>query len=53
MVSYVVVRSYSGCNKTLTNKLLNLKNNSVIYENGKSKEVYVYIILKDHIDSNY
>jgi hypothetical protein len=39
--------------ETLTNKLLNLKNNSVIYENGKSKEVYVYNILKDHIDSNY
>ena len=33
--------------------MLNLKNNSVIYENGKSKEVYVYIILKDHIDSDY
>ena len=39
--------------KTLTNKLLNLKNNSVIYVNGTSKEVYVYNILKDHIDSNY
>jgi hypothetical protein len=39
--------------ETLTNKLLNLKNNSVIYENGKSKEIYVYTILKDHIDINY
>ena len=39
--------------ETLTNKLLNLKNNRVIHENGKSKEVYVYNLLKDHIDSNY
>jgi hypothetical protein len=39
--------------ETLTNKLLNLKNNSVIYVSGKSKEVYVYNILKDHLDSNY
>jgi hypothetical protein len=39
--------------ETLTNKLLNLKNNSVTYENGKSKEIYVYTILKDHIDINY
>jgi hypothetical protein len=39
--------------ETLTKKLLNLKNNTVIYENGQSKEVYVYNILKDHIDSNY
>jgi hypothetical protein len=39
--------------ETLTNKLLNLKNNSVTFENGKSKEVYVYTILKDHIDNNY
>jgi hypothetical protein len=30
-----------------------LKNNSVIRENGKAKEVYVYIILNDKIDTNY
>lgn len=39
--------------ETLTNKLLHLKNNSVIYISAKSKEVYVYNILKDHLDSNY
>lgn len=39
--------------ETFTNKLLNLKKNSVIYVSGKSKEVYVYNILKDHLDSNY
>lgn len=30
-----------------------LKNNSVIHENGKAKQVYVYNILNDQIDSNY
>lgn len=39
--------------ETLTNKLLMLKNNSVIRENGKAKEVYVYIILNDKIDTKY
>lgn len=39
--------------ETLTNKLLNIKKNSVTHVNGKSKEVYVYNILKDHINSNY
>lgn len=39
--------------ETLTNKLLHLKNNNVIYQKGNPKEVYVYNILKDHIDSNY
>ena len=32
--------------------MLNLKYNRLIHENGKSKEVYVYNILKDNIDSN-
>lgn len=45
--------SESKIYETLTNKLLNLKNNRVIHENGKSKEVYVYNILRDHIHSNY
>lgn len=39
--------------ETLINKLLMFKNNSVIHVNGKAKEVYVYNILKDHIESNY
>jgi len=39
--------------ETLTNKLSNLKKNSVSHVNGKSKEVYVYNLLKDHINSNY
>lgn len=34
-------------------KLLKLKNNSTITENGKAKEVYVYNILKDRIDNNF
>lgn len=39
--------------ETLTNKLSKLKNNNLVSENGKAKEVYVYNILKDKIDSNY
>lgn len=39
--------------ETLTNKLLMLKNNNITPENGKAKEVYVYNILKDKIDSKY
>jgi len=37
----------------MMDKLLNLKNNSIIAENGKAKEVYVYSILKDDIDNNF
>lgn len=39
--------------ETCINKLLTLKKNSVIYVSGKSKEVYLYNILKDPLYSNY